>query len=245
MITIHSDDFGYKNYTDNKIIRLISNGALKSVSIISNLVDTKNLKLLENTAKNQSGVKLGLHINLTEGKSLNDNRYIPSLVQGKNRLYALPKFFLKILFRLIDENHIEREINGQIDNLEKRGIRVSILDSHEHVHALSPIAEIVEKIASERGINTIRSYKNVKNHTLIARLKYNFLKIMSLISHIIYKGKFDLPSSWKVNSRQIYSYMSWEGYDYDLSKNNDKALTLVTHPYLPFDSNKSYMWYLV
>ncbi|OGG18920.1 hypothetical protein A3D78_05690 [Candidatus Gottesmanbacteria bacterium RIFCSPHIGHO2_02_FULL_39_14] len=242
---IHSDDFGYKNYTDNKIIQLIAKGNLKSVSVISNMVERKNLKRLVKMVNSSNNVKIGLHINLIEGKSLYNNKYIPSLVDRKNNLLGLPKFFLKLVLKMIDENHIEREINKQITHLEDNGIKVTILDSHEHVHALSPIAEIVEKIARERGIKKIRSYKNVKNHTLIAKTKYGILKIMGLISHFIYKGKIDLPSSWKIDSLENYSYMSWEGEDYDISKLKDKALILVTHPYLPFDSNKSYFWFLV
>lgn len=245
MIIIHSDDYGYKDYTDKKIVQLMAKGKLKSVSVIANMVESKSLAKMLKIARKKGDVKIGLHINLTEGHSLSDKSFIPSLVFKKNRLLGLMKFFLKLIMKQINEEHIEKEINRQIDYLNENGVKVSILDSHEHIHALSPVAEIIEQIAIKRGIERIRSYKNVKNHTLIANIKYQILKITSYLSHLVYFGSIDLPATWKIKTPEDYSYMSWEGNNFDPNKVKEKALILVTHPFLPFDSNKSYMWFLI
>lgn len=244
MITIHSDDFGYKKYSDTKIIQLLRKGKIKSVSVLINMSDTHSLNSLANLAKTKKDLKIGLHLNLVEGKSVLEKAYIPTLVDNKSTFYPLKKFIFNLFSGAISPEHIEKELLAQIKKMKQYGLRVSFIDSHQHLHAISPIAELVEKLSVEKNISNIRSYNRIKTYTLIAKIKYLLLKTAAIISHLIIFRSLALPVSWKLESALWTTIMSWEGESFDMSKVKDKNLVFVTHPYLPFDTNRSYTWYI-
>lgn len=241
MITLHSDDFGYKKYSDKKIIQLLKQNRIKSVSVLVNMAQNRSLIRLKKIADSNKSLKIGLHLNLLEGKSTNHYAFIPSIVYGRGNFYPLKKLIIKLALKIINTDHLEREIKSQINVLKNKGFRISFIDSHQHLHAVSPIAEIVSKIAEAEKIKVIRSYKNIKTYTLIAKLKYLFLKIGAFLSYLICYGKFGLPSSWNMKVSDSYAFMSWESNNFDISRVKDKKMVFVAHPFLRFDSNTSYM----
>lgn len=241
MITIHSDDFGYKYYTDKKVIHLVKSGKIQSLSVISNMVDKKNLSALAIIAK-EKHLNIGLHLNLVEGKSLDRKEYIPTLVNKRGEFYPLALFMVKLFLGLIDRKHIEREITKQIEFIKNAEVKVKFINSHQHIHALSPIDEIVTDIAKKQKIKVVRSYKKVKTYTLEAKLKHFILKAVAYISCLINHHQWGLPLTWNGKSGDSFAFMSWEGGRLDISQLREKNLVLVTHPFLPFDTNKSYMW---
>ena len=242
MITIHSDDYGYKMYSDKKIIRLLRLGKIRSVSVLINLTNKQRLKTLADLVRQKPHIGVGLHLNLVEGKSAEDKKFIPTLVDKRGYFYPLKKLVPKILAKTVDPFHLEREIRRQIRLVKEAGLKVSFIDSHQHLHALSPVAELVEKVSKEEKVPQIRLYGRIQTFTLIAKAKLQLLKALSYLSYYLQYHKSGLPSSWQKNSEESYAFMSWEGNGFDVSKIKDKSLVFVTHPYLPFDTNKSYMW---
>lgn len=244
MLSIHSDDFGYKYYTDKKVIHLVKRGKIQSLSVISNMVDKKNLSALAIIAK-EKHLNIGLHLNLIEGKSMDKKEYIPTLVNKRGEFYPLALFMVKLFLGLIDRKHIEREITKQIEFIKNAGVKVKFINSHQHIHALSPVAEIVAEIAQKQKIKVVSSYKKIRTYTLVARIKHLILKIAAMSSYLIIHHQRGLPVSWNTKSEDSFSFMSWEGARLDISQLKEKNLVLVTHPFLPFDTNRSYMWFLI
>ena len=245
MPNIHSDDYGYKIYSDKKIIQLIKNKRIKSVSVLSTMVGQSSLKALKKQAGNNNHLHIGLHLNLIEGKSNSGKDFVPSLLSGKGNFYFLPVFLIRLFLKTINKDHLKREIEQQIDKLQKSGLTVNFIDSHQHVHALSPVAEILDEIVKEKKIKNIRTYNNIRTYTFIAKCKFLLLKLASVTSYYLEYGKLGLPSSWRGGHNIQYSIMSWEGGRLDFSKITNKSLILVTHPFLPFDTNKSYISFLI
>ena len=209
------------------------------------MVQDGSIKMLYKQSSKYPDIQIGLHLNLIEKKSLDGKQYIPSLVNKKGFLFPLPIFLILNTLKRINPDHIRREIEKQIDFLTENGLKVSFIDSHQHTHAFSPVAEIVTQVASEKGIPQIRTYNRIRTFTLIAKIKYRLLKLAAYFSHYITYGKLDLPVTWKGNGKTQYSIMSCEGGGLDVLKLKSDSLVLVTHPYLPFDSNKSYIWTLI
>lgn len=241
MITIHSDDFGYNQHTDKKILHLLKERKIKSLSVLSTMVNQKSLQKLKSAVDKNPAYQIGLHVNLVEGKSIYGKEYIPSLVDKKGQFFALTRFIVLLFFGRIEKDHIKKEIKSQIKKMRNKNLNPQFIDSHRHVHAVSPVAEIVEEIAKEANIGQIRSYNLVKTYTTQAKIKYLFLKLTAAVSYFISYGKVGLPASWKQNGAKIYSFSSWEGKSIYFLKTDNENLVLVTHPYLPFDNNKSYM----
>lgn len=242
MITIHSDDFGYKNYSDKKILQLIRKERVRSVSVLINMAEKSSLSSLVKLVKSKPEIKVGLHLNLIEGKSINHKAYIPSLVYGRGNFYSLKQLIPRIILRMVIPDHIEREIKSQINALKNLGFKVSFIDSHQHLHAITPVAEIVSKVADDEKIKVIRSYSKIKTHSFTAKVKYSILKLAAYGSYFLKYGHFGWPASWNIKYQDSYSFMSWESNKFDILSVKDKKLIFVTHPYLPFDSNTSYMW---
>lgn len=228
MLMLEADDFGLNSRADRKILKLLSGEKISAVSVLANLITSVSLKDLRGV----SGT--ALHINLVEGKSMVNLRPFS----------PLPFFVLKLFFKKIDTASLKDEIEAQLAFLTKNGLSINSLNSHQHVHALSPIAEVVEKIAKENGL-TVRNYSSVQTFTASANLKYFFLKIVAFLSYFIAYGKLGLPASWRRLGHPERSegsvIMSWEGKNLDVSALQDKNLKLVIHPGLGYDTNLSYL----
>lgn len=242
MIAFHSDDFGYNPNIDNKIIDLIQKNKLSGISVISNLVKPQSLSKLSEIKDKTKVFRINLHANFIEGKSLAKKEEVFTLVNKKGHFYTKTVFFIRLLFGLINPDHIELETLKQLDWLAKNGIKIDTIDSHQHIHVLSPVAEIIFKIAKKYRLK-IRSYQNIKTQSAIAKIKFFILKLSAFISHFIYYHKIGLPVTWQIPSDGTLMFLSWEENNFDVSREKNNVVIII-HPYLGFDTNMTYVDFL-
>jgi len=221
-ITFYADDFGYNSNINKEIIKLNHKKKIRSFSVLSDYLLLTNKNTI-NFVKNK---KVYAHINIIEGKN-----YDPLAI-----------FVIKLICGLIDLKAITADIQRQIDILKKCQIKVIGLDSHQHTHALYPISKIFISLAKKNNISMVRSYQNLKVQTPRGRLCFFLLKTTSLLSYLRYKGKFDLPETWKLKGNSQY-YMSWEDKSFSLNKLNVNT-DIIIHPGSKFDKNNNYVRYL-
>jgi len=244
LIPLYSDDFGYNKQADWGIIRLIRRGNLLGTSVLSTMASSESLKSLSSTLDGRKGFILGLHINLIEGKPAQDYKKITSLVDKKGHFFSLFLFTARLFFGKIKKAHIESEIEAQFKKLRKLGFRVKMLDSHQHIHALSPIAEITVDLARGYNIPLIRSFGSVKTYSLKAKITYLALKILAFLSHLAAYKEIGMPASWKIKQKFDWTVMSWEDEAINISSIKNKKAAFIIHPYLTFDTNRSYLRYI-
>lgn len=244
MIRLYSDDFGYSAKADRGIIRLIRRGKLFGVSILSTMVSSASIRQLKRTLQKKSNLILGVHINLIEGKPILNYIKIKSLLNGEGEFFPLVLFILKLLFKRVDKAQVKSEIESQLTLLKSQGLRVKALDSHQHTHALSPVAEIVVDASSKYGIPYIRSFNSIKTYSLKARITYALLKVLAFISYFATYKKIGLPATWRLKQKFDWTVMSWEGKALDVRSIKKNRSAFVIHPYLPYDSNKSYLRFI-
>lgn len=237
---LHSDDFGLNPNVDAKLLALIENGSLSGVSILAPTVTKKSLTSLGALKKRFPHLTISLHFNMVEGKGIMAADDIPSIVDHFGHFYPSWMLFIRLLIRRIQAHEVRRELIAQLEFLEKNGVSVSMIDSHQHTHALSPIAEVVSEVGNSKGISYIRSFNTVRNNTLKARITYFILMLVSYASHIVYFGSLKLPYSWHIDSPMAWTIMSWEGRTYNSLANKSRRVFHVVHPYLSFDSNTTY-----
>lgn len=241
MIKLYSDDFGYSTKADKGIIRLIRRGKLFGVSILSTMVSASSVRQLKRTLQKKNNLLLGVHINLIEGKPILNYIKIKSLLNGEGEFFPLVLFILKLLFQKVDKAQIKSEIEGQLTLLKNQGLKVKALDSHQHTHALSPIAEIVVDAAYNYDIPYIRSFNSIKTYSLKARITYIILKLLAFVSYIVAYKKIGLPATWRLKQKFDWTVMSWEGKTLDVKNVKTNHSAFVIHPYLPYDTNRSYL----
>lgn len=136
---IHVDDFGLNIETNRAIKKTIEVGIVDSVSV---MVDMPEFHDAVQFLKNHPNVKVGLHVNLTDGK-----RY-PSI------FFTLCKSLLSPCYKLA----LEREIERQYLKLKLTGLEIYQIDSHKHPHAFYPLFEIFYNFAIRHQIPQIRRF---------------------------------------------------------------------------------------
>ena len=250
-IIINCDDFGATKKTNLAITEALKKNKASSASILSNgKYFNHAISQIKKHTKNNF---FGIHLNLTEGKSLcksKNNLLTDNQYNFKNK----PEFFflanhLSIKKKL--KKSIYLEFKEQILNIKKRGIKISHFDSHQHIHHVPFINEIIKKLAKEFKIKKI-SYINEKfivsnffKNFIFKFFSNNYLKFL-LIK--IYQKKityfkssdyfFGILNSGKIDINELFKYID--------SIDNNKTIELCIHPSFlnkKKDDNKYHKFY--
>lgn len=103
------------------------------------------------------GLGVGIHLTLIEEEPLCKPEQIPSLLGADGRFHGSYRRFAKRIFwGEIWPDELRRELNAQIQRAFDSGIQPSHLDSHQHVHMLSPVWQVVAELAHGYHIPFIR-----------------------------------------------------------------------------------------
>ncbi len=240
MITFHSDDYGLRPDNDAHLISLLRERKLAGISVLATMVSFESLQNLVRLQHEMPDIHVGLHINLIEGKPALDPTLIPTIATSKGVFNPLPAFMLRLLTGKIRRDDIHNEVDRQLNILREAGLVISILDSHQHTHAVSPVADVVGEIARAYEIPHIRSYGSVRTVSNTAKMKYRTLKAAAWMSHLAYhnaSGMSDLVFQPTDGELMI---MSWEDASFDIQSLVGQHISCIVHPGLGYDGNKSY-----
>jgi predicted glycoside hydrolase/deacetylase ChbG (UPF0249 family) len=107
---------------------------------------------------------------------------IPSLVREDGHFHAHANEFVKryLLFK-ISLSEIRQELDAQICKVAERGITISHLDDHQHIHMLPGIRRIVGELAKKHSIPSIR-YPRERLHFYMLREKGSIGRLIQLIA---------------------------------------------------------------
>jgi predicted glycoside hydrolase/deacetylase ChbG (UPF0249 family) len=99
----------------------------------------------------------GAHLMLVEGRSILPPRQVPSLVRRDGFFRASHRHFVvDYLARRIRMRDVEAELEAQLDRLRSMGMRLTHVYSHQHVHMLPGVFEVVAGLAARSGIPYVR-----------------------------------------------------------------------------------------
>src|SRR5207244_8356631 len=104
------------------------------------------------------GLDAGLHLNLTEGRSISAHEEIPSLANSSGFLYHHPFELIAAVFRRkVRHADLEKEIRAQLQKALATGMRITHIDGHKHVHVIPRVFNLICRIAPDYGISAVRS----------------------------------------------------------------------------------------
>ena len=159
---VHADDFGLTNATNKAIINLVRNNRLDSASLLVNGCEVQSAI---QSWQEESCFPLYLHLCLTEGPKIGDNKKASSIT---NQNGLLNKSFLQLLLisflpkknsyrkKIILE--LKHEIKSQIYKYKKLTKLTNIsIDGHQHIHLIPIVLEIILDISDSYNIRWIRS----------------------------------------------------------------------------------------
>jgi len=118
------------------------NGIVTACSIVAN---GREFDDAVSRLREVPSLEVGVHLTLVEERAL---------TTGK----PMPKKWTRFL--LTPPRDVEPELRAQIEKVRAAGLRITHLNSHQHLHMLPPIRRTVEKLANEYQIGYIRGVRD-------------------------------------------------------------------------------------
>jgi len=232
-LIINCDDMGISKQTNIAIVDCLNANKATSASILSN--GKHFLHAVKQIKKNKKKF-FGVHLNLTEGKALNivSNNI---LTDTKNNFIHGPGFFF--LNNFTKDKNIEKiiylEFKKQILNVVNSGIKISHLDSHQHIHHVPFIFKIIVKLAKEFRIKKIRRLNEKFVFSIFLKNFFYKLKSSNYIKFVLiklYTRKlnyfkstdffYGILNSGKINLNEFFQYVD--------KIDENKTIELCIHP---------------
>jgi len=198
-LIINADDFGLHEDINKGIEKAIQFGTVKSTSFI---VNTPAFDSSVEIIRKYPEVSVGVHLNLTDGRPLT------SFDSGK-ALLNKEGCFLNSHLRLVRAilnypevlGAIYEEFQAQIIKLSDKGVKITHLDSHGHVHILPNLLKISLDLAKKFQIPFVRVPKeeffsvkviilNILSNLALPKLKKEGLKTTDYFLGVAGAGKF-------------------------------------------------------
>jgi predicted glycoside hydrolase/deacetylase ChbG (UPF0249 family) len=141
-LIVNADDFGLTHGVSAGILAAHRHGIVTSTTVIVTAdVDRRQLAEARDT-----GLGLGLHVNLTHGQPLTRGR---SLADGSGRFRRGPQRAAAAA----DPRDVRREVEAQVERFERLvGRPPTHLDSHHHVGLFTPVREVLLDVARALGV---------------------------------------------------------------------------------------------
>ena len=150
-LIVNADDWGLTPGVNRGIVRAFQHGIVTSASL---LVTGSAFEDAVALARDFPALDVGLHLALVEEQAVLPPEALPTLVDKTGRLPGTKSEFLKrALLGRISWDEVEREIATQIARFQQTGLRLSHLDSHQHLHMFPPVFQIVTRLT--RGMDHV------------------------------------------------------------------------------------------
>jgi predicted glycoside hydrolase/deacetylase ChbG (UPF0249 family) len=203
-LIINADDFGMSREVNEGTKIGISQGIITSVSVMANMPYFDDaIRFL----KKHPHISVGLHFNITEGKSLLIPKHAKNLIREDDYFYHWPQLVGRVAARDIKHTEIEQELKKQYMALKRTGLPITHIDSHHHIHLYPSIFKIVSAFADKEKIQSLRgNYFNSWNLTLgvwkkpiITQVIVNSALLLSNLRHGNHKHLYEINRFYDIN----------------------------------------------
>ena len=161
-LCIHADDYGFSKAITAGIQDCIKKGYVKSVSVMSVLLEESDVEFLIQYSPQLS---VGLHFSLT----IQCNKYLPPFPHQ----YALA---MATIGRKKYDACIQKELEYQYALLvQKFPFKITHIDTHQHIHILPRIRRIIDRFAKKNHIPYVRQGKSISTRFSLKNILYNTL----------------------------------------------------------------------
>jgi len=160
-IILNADDFGYDDDTVSATIETFEAGALTSATIMPTMPATA--RAIE-YARSNPQFSFGVHLTFctdTVEHPLSNPADIPDLVRPDGKFTESQSLRLRCLRGKVSVDQIEKEMEAQIRFLLDRGVPLSHVDSHGHLHKFKPFVEAMKRVLPRFGLRRVRTAQDV------------------------------------------------------------------------------------
>lgn len=154
-LIVNADDFGRHELINRAAEIAFKTGCLRSATLMAGGIAFDDAIRI---AKNNFGLGIGIHLTLANGNPILPPQEIPTLVNSEGIFHENYVVFLKKYFSgKISLDEVRSELSAQFEKILRTGITLTHVDSHQHLHHMPGIIEIVLDLASKAKIKAIRS----------------------------------------------------------------------------------------
>jgi predicted glycoside hydrolase/deacetylase ChbG (UPF0249 family) len=155
-LIINADDFGLTSGVNRAILELHRTGVLTSATLMAR-AGACNEAIEMALATPTLGV--GCHVVLVDGDPVLPRREIPTLVNERTERFppTIGAFLKRLLAGLIRSTEIEAEAGAQMALLQSKGVALTHIDTHKHVHMFPAVLRPVLRAARAAGIRAVRN----------------------------------------------------------------------------------------
>ena len=151
-----ADDYGISIDRSRGIIQSMLLGIVTNTSIMANM-DTAG-QALDMLRSNGLLGRVGIHLNLTEGRPLSPASEISSLVDSDHMFLGKGAFHAACLNGEVQIEHVQTEVRAQIQwFIRNVGFPPVHVDSHQHVHVLPPLVGMLAVLLFDMGVTFVRT----------------------------------------------------------------------------------------
>ncbi|MBO6293142.1 MAG: ChbG/HpnK family deacetylase [Selenomonas sp.] len=154
-LIINADDFGRHELINQAVEKGVTEGCLRSATLMPG---GKAFESAVAVARRHEALGVGIHFTLVNGYPILPPQEIPSLVTAEGVFFddytVLVKNFLSGRVNL---EEVRAELAAQLNKLEGAGLKLTHADSHQHMHTLPGIIDIVLALSKASGIKALRT----------------------------------------------------------------------------------------
>jgi predicted glycoside hydrolase/deacetylase ChbG (UPF0249 family) len=152
-VVLNADDFGYSHEHNMGVLRAHRAGTLQSCSLmIAELGADEAIQI----AKDNPGLKVGLHIVVSDGYPVSPVSEIDLLATAVGKFYPTEAVLWRIFFQRRGREQLQREIHAQFAKFFATGLRCDHVNTHRHSHQVPIVAYYLAKEAVQWGVETSR-----------------------------------------------------------------------------------------
>lgn len=177
MLIINADDLGKDPSINTAVVRAFETGLCSSATIMATTCGFEEACQLAHERKLLD--RIGVHLVLDGYSPLTEEiRKHPRLCDENGRL-CLGSLSAsgRLLLALGSEEKaaLAREVRAQVRRCRDRGLPITHIDSHHHIHTAWAVASIVIRIAKEEGIPFIRIARNLGQDSSVFKAAYKHI----------------------------------------------------------------------
>jgi predicted glycoside hydrolase/deacetylase ChbG (UPF0249 family) len=151
-LIVNADDYGYFHCVSRGILRSASTGIVTATGVLGN---TAHLQEHVKWLRDQDGLDVGVHLNLTDREPLTPDMR-KRLFRWGGRFPGKFAVALAVLSGAIKTEDVRLEWKAQIERCLAAGLQARFINSHEHIHMLPPLFAVTRGLAEQHGIPHVR-----------------------------------------------------------------------------------------
>lgn len=152
---VNADDFGRHALINRAVECGVQSGVLRSATVMAGGAAFDDAAEL---ARRTPALGVGVHLTLVNGNPVLPAAEIPSLVTEEGVFYDNHTLFaVRLLRGQINLDEVRAELAAQLRRVEAAGIRPTHADSHQHMHVLPGVIDVVLDLCAAAGIPAMRA----------------------------------------------------------------------------------------